>query len=209
MMNDASFSDTFASTSSAVEEDEAKLLPVLVPTTSTTRSDNAMTTTLNPFTTKSVKVITPEVPDIAEDATEPSTLPSFVNNDDKNAQDCKSLLEQGNTESGIYQISLPDIGKFSVLCDMESDGGGWTDCKSLLEQGNTESGIYQISLPDIGKFSVLCDMESDGGGWTVIQKRIDKAVYFANRTWSEYEDGFGDFQTSFWLGLKKVGFSSK
>lgn len=32
-------------------------------------------------------------------------------------------------------------------------------------------------------------------------------VYFENRTWNEYENGFGDLAGSFWLGLKKVKFT--
>ncbi|KAM3727883.1 Ficolin-2 [Dirofilaria immitis] len=78
------------------------------------------------------------------------------------------------------------------------------DCKELLEKGKTEDGIYQISLPKIGKFDVLCDMKTDGGGWTIIQKRQDGQVYFANRTWNEYVNGFGELTTSFWLGLDKI-----
>ncbi|EJW73639.1 hypothetical protein WUBG_15453 [Wuchereria bancrofti] len=80
------------------------------------------------------------------------------------------------------------------------------DCKTLFSQGKTKSGIYQIFLPTVGKFNVLCDMKTNGGGWTVIQKRQNGQVYFANRTWNEYENGFGDLTTSFWLGLNKVFF---
>ncbi|OZC05561.1 fibrinogen beta and gamma chain, globular domain protein, partial [Onchocerca flexuosa] len=47
-------------------------------------------------------------------------------------------------------------------------------------------------------------MKTDGGGWTVIQKRQDGQVYFANRTWNDYANGFGELTTSFWLGLDKI-----
>uniref|UniRef100_A0A915PTU8 Fibrinogen C-terminal domain-containing protein n=1 Tax=Setaria digitata TaxID=48799 RepID=A0A915PTU8_9BILA len=87
---------------------------------------------------------------------------------------------------------------------ISDDDGEAQNCKSLLNEGKTESGIYQISLPKFGKFDVLCDMKTNGGGWTVIQKRQNDQVYFANRTWKEYENGFGELTTSFWLGLNKI-----
>ena len=49
-------------------------------------------------------------------------------------------------------------------------------------------------------------METDGGGWTVILRR--RRNVFANvnftRSWDEYENGFGDFNTEFWLGLRSI-----
>ncbi|ETN69045.1 fibrinogen beta and gamma chain, globular domain protein, partial [Necator americanus] len=35
-------------------------------------------------------------------------------------------------------------------------------------------------------------------------RRISGSVYFYNRTWNEYESGFGDMNGSFWLGLAKI-----
>ncbi|VBB30652.1 unnamed protein product [Acanthocheilonema viteae] len=78
------------------------------------------------------------------------------------------------------------------------------DCKALLNNDKNESGIYQIFLPKIGKFNVLCDMKTNDGGWTVIQKRKDGQIHFANRTWNEYKNGFGELTSSFWLGLDKI-----
>uniref|UniRef100_A0A8C4TQW7 Ficolin-1-B-like n=1 Tax=Erpetoichthys calabaricus TaxID=27687 RepID=A0A8C4TQW7_ERPCA len=41
------------------------------------------------------------------------------------AQDCKQLLDLGNTLSGWYTLH-PQNGKpLSVFCDMDTDGGGW------------------------------------------------------------------------------------
>ncbi|KAM9641537.1 ficolin-1-like [Trichechus inunguis] len=41
-------------------------------------------------------------------------------------QTCKELLTQGNALSGWYTIFLPDCRQLTVLCDMDTDGGGWT-----------------------------------------------------------------------------------
>ncbi|KHJ99922.1 fibrinogen beta and gamma chain, globular domain protein [Oesophagostomum dentatum] len=35
-------------------------------------------------------------------------------------------------------------------------------------------------------------------------RRVDRSVYFYNRTYKEYEEGFGDLQGSHWLGLSKI-----
>ncbi|KAF3699057.1 Angiopoietin-related protein 3 Angiopoietin-like protein 3 ANGPTL3(17-224) Precursor [Channa argus] len=40
-------------------------------------------------------------------------------------------------------------------------------------------------------------------GATVIQRRKDGSVNF-DQTWDKYENGFGDLQKEFWLGLRKI-----
>ena len=42
-----------------------------------------------------------------------------------------------------------------------------------------------------------------GGGWLVVQRRKDGSVDF-NRTWVEYEEGFGDLDGEFWYGLRPL-----
>ncbi|XP_062589551.1 ficolin-1-like [Saccostrea cucullata] len=42
-------------------------------------------------------------------------------------------------------------------------------------------------------------MEIPPGGWTVFQKRFDGSVSF-NRTWAEYQNGFGSARSEYWLG---------
>ncbi|XP_008057401.1 ficolin-1 [Carlito syrichta] len=39
---------------------------------------------------------------------------------------CKDFLNLGNSLSGWYTIYLPDCRPLTVLCDMDTDGGGWT-----------------------------------------------------------------------------------
>ncbi|KAM6939018.1 angiopoietin-related protein 3 isoform 1-T1 [Lycodopsis pacificus] len=76
------------------------------------------------------------------------------------------------------------------------------DCSELFNKGETKSGLYVIKPNQSEPFNVYCEMGSDGGS-TVIQRRADDSVDF-DKTWEEYEKGFGDLEKDFWLGLKKI-----
>ncbi|KAM7144070.1 ficolin-2-like isoform 6-T6 [Macrochelys suwanniensis] len=43
----------------------------------------------------------------------------------KGAKNCKELLARGNILSGWYTIYPHDCNALTVLCDMDTDGGGW------------------------------------------------------------------------------------
>ena len=53
---------------------------------------------------------------------------------------------------------------------------------------------------------VVCDMDTDGGGWTVIMRRKRSVLTNVNfnRVWDQYENGFGNLNTEFWLGLRNI-----
>lgn len=48
-------------------------------------------------------------------------------------------------------------------------------------------------------------MTTPGGGWFVFQRRINSSVSFY-RDWKAYENGFGDMNSNFWLGLQKLSY---
>uniref|UniRef100_A0A182MYC6 Fibrinogen C-terminal domain-containing protein n=1 Tax=Anopheles dirus TaxID=7168 RepID=A0A182MYC6_9DIPT len=67
------------------------------------------------------------------------------------------------------------------------------------------SGVYSWSYPG-NKFGFYVNREglkSHGDDWFVFQRRIDGSVKF-DRSWNEYEDGFGDLCDEHWLGLRKL-----
>ena len=78
--------------------------------------------------------------------------------------------------------------------------------KSFTFARNTKesSGIYLVNIPcedDPILADAYCDNCNGGGGWLVVQRRQDGSVDF-NRTWLEYEDGFGKLTGEFWYGLR-------
>ncbi|XP_069134246.1 microfibril-associated glycoprotein 4-like [Argopecten irradians] len=79
----------------------------------------------------------------------------------------------------------------------------YRDCNDHYRAGSVKSGIYTISPDDVNTFDVYCDMEDGDGGWIVLQHRFDGSVLF-NRSFSDYENGFGRLDGEFWLGLKKM-----
>ena len=77
------------------------------------------------------------------------------------------------------------------------------DCQEVYHRGCTEDGVYTIApnCPNIKPFKVSCDMKN--GKWIVFQRRRHAKLDF-NQTWNNYEEGFGDPQYEYWLGLKKL-----
>ncbi|XP_069114633.1 uncharacterized protein [Argopecten irradians] len=95
--------------------------------------------------------------------------------------------------------SCPQLGEetrscFDDFCE---------DCNALYKIGFNTSGNYTIH-PDNGTgYDVYCDMQDGDGGWIVIQHRFDGSEMF-NRSFADYENGFGDLNGEFWLGLEKI-----
>jgi len=70
--------------------------------------------------------------------------------------------------------------------------------------------VYVIKPKDGNySFPVYCDQTTAIGAWIVIQKRFDGSVRFSNRTWVEYQNGFGNLTGEFWLGLDKIHLLTK
>ncbi|XP_037785207.1 fibrinogen C domain-containing protein 1-like [Penaeus monodon] len=79
------------------------------------------------------------------------------------------------------------------------------DCKDVFDLGFMEDGIYRIQPPSLSSREVYCDHHTAGGGWTVMvaRRKLPRHISF-NRTWHEYEVGFGDPSKEYWIGLKAL-----
>ena len=81
---------------------------------------------------------------------------------------------------------------------------------------SSASGVYDITevcstdddseTPVQTTMQARCDMDTDGGGWIVILRRRKNVFSHVNFTknWDSYENGFGDLNTEFWLGLRNI-----
>ncbi|EDW00929.1 ficolin-2 [Drosophila grimshawi] len=74
------------------------------------------------------------------------------------------------------------------------------NCKDAKAKKN---GIYKIQIKGSEPFNVYCDAKLNGTGWLVIQRRVDANINFF-RNWSAYQQGFGDLEGSFFIGLNKL-----
>ena len=75
---------------------------------------------------------------------------------------CQSLLAEGQTATGQYYIDPSGTGAFLALCDMTTDGGGWTLVANMSFSdpnydgwGNTQDGVASLSSRYILNFDVL------------------------------------------------------
>ena len=70
-----------------------------------------------------------------------------------------------------------------------------------MKAGVKKNGKVKLKLGKNQRKEVFCDMLTDGGGWLVFQRRLNGATNF-QRNWKSYEEGFGELDGNFWLGLK-------
>lgn len=74
--------------------------------------------------------------------------------------------------------------------------------KSCREAKKSGKYVLKLDSADEG-FPVLCEVDYEGGGWVVMQHRYNGYVDFY-RKWADYRQGFGEFDSEFWLGNDKI-----
>ena len=111
----------------------------------------------------------------------------------------------------ITLIVLVSVGIVTVDGECQPNNGPIENCCCLGYNNNNynvkSSGVYTIAnfcRVNCSDTRVYCDTNSGGGGWTIIQRRQDGSVEFLARDWVEYEDGFGDLNGEFWIGLRSM-----
>ena len=115
------------------------------------------------------------------------------------------------TTTIITLIVLVSVGIVTVDGECQPNNGPIENCCCLGYNNNNynvkSSGVYTIANFCGVKCSntrLYCDTSSGGGGWTVIQRRKDGSLDFEQRDWVEYEDGFGNLNGEFWIGLRSM-----
>ena len=105
---------------------------------------------------------------------------------------------------------LVSVGIVTVDGECQPNNGPIENCCCLGYNNNNfnakSSGVYTIANfcgVKCSNTKVYCDTSSGGGGWTVIQRRKDGSVDF-DKDWVKYEDGFGDLNSEFWIGLRSM-----
>ena len=78
-----------------------------------------------------------------------------------------------------------------------------------LRAFTTRSGVYKLNRKTFSCIDVYCDMNTTNGGWIVIQRNKKISLVNFNKNWTDYEEGFGDFNTEFWYGLENIQFLTK
>ena len=80
-----------------------------------------------------------------------------------------------------------------------------------LPVSTAPSAVYQIMTncscgsPFTAAVDVYCDMHTTDGGWMVIQRNKKDDVHTFNKTWKDFEEGFGDLNgDKMWYGLKAL-----
>ena len=99
-------------------------------------------------------------------------------------------------------VSLP----ITSCCELMVSKQFFTFSRSVQNRTTHLSGVYWLNNfcgDECTKAEAYCDTRNGGGGWLVVQRRQDGSVDF-NRTWLEYEDGFGKLTGELWYGLRAL-----
>ena len=109
------------------------------------------------------------------------------------------LLATGTVAVTAVDYQINENKLITSCCELSS-------FNFTFARGTNKPGIYLLNNfcgYERIKAAAYCDTINGGGGWLVVQRRQDGSGDF-NKTWLEYEDGFGKLSGEFWYGLKAL-----
>jgi len=108
-----------------------------------------------------------------------------------------------NSESSHENTKNPLSDDFTSSSASEKKAIGPFSCADITK---TDSEVETLHLPGLDRqIEAFCDQETEGGGWTIIQRRenpVNGESFMRN--WTEYSQGFGNVNGSYWLGLENI-----
>jgi hypothetical protein len=107
-------------------------------------------------------------------------------------QDCQVKINDKCTKKTSTGTTISIGNKFKA-----------NNCYQLYLNGIKSDGIYDI-YPDNENESIKVFCEMHKGGWTRIMNKINNSTTAFNKSWNEYTNGFGDFDSNNWLGLNYI-----
>merc|ERR1719427_1942218 len=116
---------------------------------------------------------------------------------------CSQSVPRGVVErSCLFGRFQPGFASHPFSC------GKGKSCKEIKDSDpSAATGTYEVEV-DGHRIQLVCDMDISGGGWAVFQNRYNGETDFA-RNWTSYEEGFGQLDAEFWLGLRNINILTK
>jgi angiopoietin 2 len=132
-------------------------------------------------------------------------------------ENIKTLLSLQSQQSGQIRelVGRMDTMENMTKARMDTLEETTLDGMDTVENTNTRMDTMQYKLhalmEKVDDAMSHCDrrvigipVKCDSLGWMAIQRRVDNAFNFPTRNWTEYKNGFGDPNYSFWLGLEHI-----
>uniref|UniRef100_A0A182NVM1 Fibrinogen C-terminal domain-containing protein n=1 Tax=Anopheles dirus TaxID=7168 RepID=A0A182NVM1_9DIPT len=135
------------------------------------------------------------------------TVKESISTLDEKLKEFENTNRNAITSLRSYITLLSSELSISVVRLKESDNELSNHLEQRMEQLTSYSGVYSMLYPghSVGFHMYREGLQSHGygSGWIVFQRRFDGSVGF-NRSWEEYDDGFGDLRGEHCLGLRKL-----
>lgn len=108
----------------------------------------------------------------------------------------KALQDQVNSGTSSIRDLRDLVETYMSYCHAKN-------CQSFNSSSSEHVITLQGSAGTSQPLKVLCNARIAGPGWTVVQRRFNGSVDFY-RNWAEYQKGFGNVDSEFFMGLENL-----